>query len=142
MDVLFDIFKNRPGKSVSSLIVAIVSFVTLIMFQELKVETLSEFVNYISNNKDSKALLLTWGFNLFTFGFLILMGILWIKDIVRDNYLDISPEIGRIVSFIIGILHFAYSVLFLQYIFSKLLGIVIAVVIVLVIINGDSSRRR
>lgn len=141
MDVLFDIFRNRPGKSVSSLLVIIVSFVTLIMFQELKVETLSEFFNYI-NKQDSRTLLLTWGFNLFTFFFLVLMGALWIKEVASDNYLDASPKIGRIVCLVVGILHVVYSFIFLQYIFSDLLGIVIAVLIAFGIINGDSSKRR
>jgi hypothetical protein len=142
MEIVIDTFRNRPGKSLSSIIVAILGIVTMIMFQELKIETLEDFFSYVTNSQDNSTLLLTWGFNLFTFIFLVILGVLWMKDVIKDNYMDISPGIGRLTSLIVGILHLAFSILFLSYIFSKLLGIVIAALIFFVIIYDEKPKRR
>jgi hypothetical protein len=140
MKFVLDVFKNRPGKMVGSIIVIVISLVTLIMFQNLKVETINEFFKIISNGKDNSDLFLTWGLNLFSFTFHVLMGLLWIKDAVRGNYMDISPEIGRVISFIVGILHLAFSFLFIGYVFLNLLGIV-AVVLIAFAILGSTSKK-
>jgi hypothetical protein len=142
MDIVIDTFRNRPGKSLSTFIVAILGIVTIIMFQDLKVETLGDFISYVTNSQDNSTLLLTWGFNLFTFVFLVILGVLWIKDVIKENYMDISPGAGKLISLIVGILHFAFSILFLSYIFSKLLGIVIAAVIFFAIVYNEKPKRR
>jgi polyferredoxin len=142
MDIVIDTFRNRPGKTLSSFFVAILGIVTILMFQDLKVETLGDLFSYLTNSQENSTLLLTWGFNLFTFIFLVILGVLWIKDVIKENYMDISPGIGKLTSLIVGILHLAFSILFLSYIFSKLLGIVIAVLIFFAIVYNEKPKRR
>lgn len=137
MEVFIDVFRNRPGKSIGTVAVLVISLITIIMFQEIQVETLSEVINYFSKSADNTPLVMTWGFNLFSFSFLLMMGIFWIKDIFQDNFFDISPDLGRVICLIIGMLLVLYSTLFFKYIFSDLLGVVIAVLLIFAIINGS-----
>ncbi|MGE7890863.1 hypothetical protein ACQKN7_26505 [Bacillus cereus] len=139
MDAIFDVFKNRPGKSLSSLIVAIIGVVTILMFQEVEVKTISAVLDYLNNSTDASPVLSTWAINLFAFVFNVVMGTLWFKEVIGYNYMDISPEIAKIISFIISVLHFLYSILFLNYIFSKLLGIVLIVGIIYVIVKNNEK---
>ncbi|MDA2392162.1 hypothetical protein PDN30_03915 [Bacillus cereus] len=133
MDSIVNVFKNHPGKSLSSIIVAIIGVLTILMFQEVEVKTLRAVFNYINSNTDSSALLSTWLFNLVAFVFNIVMGVIWFKEVMRDD------EMGRVVSLIISILHFLYSILFFNYIFSKLLGLVIVVVIIIVVVKNSEK---
>ncbi|PDZ96301.1 hypothetical protein CON36_22690 [Bacillus cereus] len=133
MDSIVNVFKNHPGKSLSSIIVAIIGVLTILMFQEVEVKTLSAVFNYINSNTDSSALMSTWLLNLVAFVFNIVMGVIWFKEVMRDD------EMGRVVSLIISILHFLYSILFFNYIFSKLLGLVIVVVIIIVVVKNSEK---
>ncbi|ANN34452.1 hypothetical protein A9498_24275 [Bacillus thuringiensis serovar coreanensis] len=133
MDNIVNVFKNHPGKSLGSIIVAIIGVLTILMFQEVEVKTLSAVFNYINSNTDSSALLSTWLFNLVAFVFNIVMGVIWFKEVMRDD------EMGRVVSLIISILHFLYSILFFSYIFSKLLGLVIVVVLIIVVVKNSEK---
>lgn len=140
MDIFIDVFRNRPGKLISSFTALIISLFTLFMYQELYIGTLSEFFNYITTEESSKNLLLTWFLNLFSFALLVGTGITWIKDVAHDNYMDISPVAGRIISLVIGLLHLAYSILFLHFIFSDLLGIVVAAFLAYAILSSGSKK--
>ncbi|HDR6245576.1 TPA: hypothetical protein QCU24_003329 [Bacillus cereus] len=139
MDSIVNVFQNRPGKSLSSLIVAIIGVVTILMFQEVEVKTLSAVFNYLNNSTEASPLMSTWLFNLLAFALNIAMGVTWFKEVMRYNYMDHSPETARIVSLIISILHFLYSILFFNYIFSKLLGLVVVVVIVIVLVKNSEK---
>lgn len=139
MDSIVNVFQNRPGKSLSSLIVAIIGIVTILMFQEVEVKTLSAVFNYLNNGTEVSPLMSTWLFNLLSFALNVVMGAIWFKEVMRYNYMDQSPETARIVSLIISILHFLYSILFFNYIFSKLLGLVVVVVIVIVLVKNSEK---
>ncbi len=137
---ILDLFRNRPEKTVASFITLAVSAITFAMFQELKVETVGEFFNYISSESDHTKLWFTWGANLLSFALLIVVGMLWGKDVLNNNYMDEYPELGRIFSLIVGIIHISLSIIFFDYLVSDLLGIVLVCAIIFAVIYGDNSK--
>ncbi|PFZ98056.1 hypothetical protein [Bacillus wiedmannii] len=139
MDKIIDVFKNRPGKSLTSLIAVVIGVVTIVGFQEVRVETLADFFDYLTNSQEDSKLITTWFLNLVSFSLNIVMAGIWAKEILRDDCIDDFPEIAKIVSLVMGFLHFVYALLFLSYIFSKLLGLVIAVVIVIALLKSGEK---
>ncbi|PEA54957.1 hypothetical protein CON64_09710 [Bacillus pseudomycoides] len=144
MEKIIDVFKERPGKSVASLIVLIVSIVAILRYQEIRVETVKVFLDSISNNTDNSEMMWTWGINLLSLFFNFIMAWSWMKDIMSDDFYD--PMIGRIVAFVIGAIHGLFVLVFIKYIFSNLTGIVIGVVAFVVVMwaffGNDNIRDR
>ncbi|MES5896783.1 hypothetical protein [Bacillus cereus group sp. RP43] len=134
MDKVIDAFKNRSGKSLGSLIVMIIGIVTIFGYQEIRIANVKDFSNIIINSKDSSVMMWTWGINLVSLVLNIVMVWLWLKDILKDNNLDMDSTIGRVVSLLIAVIHVVFSFIFIGYIFSNLLGIVMVILIISVLV--------
>ncbi|MGH0590567.1 hypothetical protein ACQVQY_32045 [Bacillus mycoides] len=134
MDKVIDAFKNRSGKLLGSLIVMIIGIVTIFGYQEIRIENIKDFYISIFNSKESSVMMWTWGINLLSLVLNIVMVWLWLKDILKDNYLDMDPTIGRVVSLLIAVIHIVFSFIFIGYIFSNLLGIVMVILIISVLV--------
>ncbi|GEC92459.1 hypothetical protein [Brevibacillus brevis] len=130
-------FQHRVGMTAFVLVSIFVGAFTQFYYQVVKVPTLTSFVNTIIENKNNDELLLTWGLNLFSGALLALAGFLWAKEaITGDFYYDSSEVAARITCGAVAILCFVYATVFVGYVFTALLGIVIACVIVWILINS------
>lgn len=134
MEKVLDTFKNRLGKSIGSLIVMIIGIVAILGFQEMRIETVKGFYSGIFNGGVSLEMMWTLVINLLSLVLNIVMVWLWIKDILKDDYEDMDPTTARVVSLIIAIIHVIFSLIFITYVFSNLLGIVVGILIFAVII--------
>ncbi|MGZ7147832.1 hypothetical protein [Bacillus sp. BC08] len=134
MEKVLDTFKNRLGKSVGSLIVIIIGIVAIFGFQEIRIETVKGFYSSIFNGRESLDMMWTLAINLLSLVFNIVMIWLWLKDILKDNYEDMDPTTVRVVSIIVAMIHVIFSLMFITYVFSNLLGIVVGILIFAVII--------
>ncbi|PEX06990.1 hypothetical protein COD78_21245 [Bacillus cereus] len=134
MKKVIDIFKNRIGKSLCSLFVMIMSIVAIFGFQEIRIETVKGFYSSILNSQENLEIVWTLGINLLSLFFNIVMIWLWLKNMWKDNHVDIDPTMVRFVALIITIIHIIFSLFFITYIFSNLLGIVVGILIFAAII--------
>ncbi|PEY83091.1 hypothetical protein [Bacillus cereus] len=134
MEKVLDIFKHRIGKSLCSLFVMIMSIVAIFVFQKIRIETVKGFYSSIFNSQENLEMMWTLGINLLSLVFNIVMIWLWLKDMRKDNYVDMDPTTVRFVALIITIIHVIFSLVFITYIFSNLLGIVIGILIFAAII--------
>lgn len=145
MEKVLDTFKNRLGKSIGSLIVMIIGIVAIFWFQEMRIETVKGFYSSIFNNQENLEMIWTLVINILSLVLNIVMVWLWLKGILKDNYEDMDPTTVRVISLIIAIIHIIFSIMFITYVFSKLLGIVVGIlifsVIVWVLYLGIKRRR-
>ncbi|RNB90143.1 hypothetical protein EDM59_01460 [Brevibacillus nitrificans] len=130
-------FQHRVGLTTFALVSLIVGAITQFYYQVVKAPTLTSFINTIIESTNNDELLLTWVLNLFSGAFLGLAGFLWAKEaITGDFYYDSSEVASRITCAIVGLLCFVYATVFIGYVFTALLGIVIASVIGFILINS------
>ncbi|PEK57855.1 hypothetical protein [Bacillus wiedmannii] len=134
MEKVLDTFKNRLGKSIGSLIVIMIGIVAIFGFQEIRIETVKGFYSSIFNGRGSLDMIWTLAINLLSLVLQIVMIWLWLKDILKDNYEDMDPTTVRIVSIIVAMIHVIFSLMFITYVFSNLLGIVVGILIFAVIV--------
>ncbi|MDA2420709.1 hypothetical protein PDN55_11440 [Bacillus cereus] len=127
MGSIIEVFKERKGKSVASLIVLILSVVAMFGYQDIKVETIQSYLNVIDNNQVNSEVIWTLGMNFLSLVLNVLMVVMWFKDIVAKDFS--KPLIGRIVSAIIGVIHIIFVLSFINYIFSSLSGVIASVVL-------------
>ncbi|EJQ43633.1 hypothetical protein IEQ_04961 [Bacillus cereus BAG6X1-2] len=135
MEKVLDIFKNYLGKSLGSLIVMIMGIVAIFRFQEIRIETVNGFYSSIFNGGENLEVVWTLGINLLSLVLNVVMVWLWLKDILKDDYEDMDPTTVRVVSLILAIIHVIFSLVFITYIFSNLLGIVVGILIFVAIIG-------
>jgi uncharacterized membrane protein len=135
---ILETYKNRPVLTITKIIAIIMGLVTQLYYQEITVQTLTEAFDKISD----KNLLWTWGLNLLSVALLVGTGFSWIKEaIFYRNYFDLSPEISRVTCAVTGLVCFLYSFVFFNFIFSKLLGLVIVVAIVAIFLFSGSGGK-
>lgn len=134
MEKVLDTFKNRLGKSLGSLIVIIIGIVAIFGFQEIRIVTVKGFYSSIFNGRENLEMMWTLVINLLSLVLNIVMVWLWLKDILKDDYEDMDPTTVRIVTLIIAIIHVLFSFMFITYVFSNLLGIVVGILIFAAII--------
>ncbi|MBG9943943.1 hypothetical protein ABE237_15975 [Brevibacillus formosus] len=124
-------FQHRLGLTVFTLVSLFVGAFTQYYYQVVTAPTLTSFINVIIKSKNNDELLLTWGLNLLSGVLLGSAGFLWAKETVVGNfYYDTSEVSARIVCAVLGILCLGYAAYFISFIFTSLLGIVIATAIV------------
>lgn len=135
--IFLETFQHRVGLTLYTLASLLVGMFTQFYYQVVTVPTLNSFINTIVENKNNDELLLTWGLNLLSGVLLGSAGFLWAKEaITGDFYYDTSEVVARITCGAVAILCFAYAAVFVGYVFTALLGIVIACVIVWVLVNS------
>lgn len=134
MEKVLDTFKNRLGKSLGSLIVIIIGIVAIFGFQEIRIVTVKGFYSSIFNGRENLEMMWTLVINLLSLVLNIIMVWLWLKDILKDDYEDMDPTTVKIVTLIIAIIHVLLSFMFITYVFSNLLGIVVGILIFAAII--------
>ncbi|KAA0791765.1 hypothetical protein [Bacillus sp. BPN334] len=145
MEKIIDVFKERPGKSIASLIVLIVSIVAIFKYQDIKVETVQDYWNIINSHQDNSEITWTWWMNILSIALNIVMVGVWFKDIFADDFSE--PIMGRIMAFVIGFIHGVFVLTFIEYVFSSLLGVLVSLLIFVAIVwvffgNNTSSRSR
>ncbi|MFD0617840.1 hypothetical protein ACFQZR_10245 [Paenibacillus sp. GCM10027629] len=134
MEKVIDIIKKHLGKSLGSLIVMIMGIVAIFGFQEIRIATVKGFYSSIFNSRENLEIMWTFGINLLSLVLNIVMVWSWLKELLKDDYVDMDPTTIRVVSFIIAIIHVIFSFIFITYIFSNLLGIVLGILIFAAII--------
>lgn len=134
---VFETFQHRVGLTAFTLVSFFVGAFTQFYYQVAQAPTLPSFINTIIEGKNNDELLITWGLNLFSGTLLGLAGFLWGKEaITGDFYYDSSEVAARVTCVVVAILCFVYASVFVGYVFTALLGIVIASVIVWFLINN------
>ncbi|MCU5668773.1 hypothetical protein OCB72_29520 [Bacillus cereus] len=134
MGKVLEMFKKQLGKSIGSLIVMIIGIMAIFGFQEMRIETVKGFYSSVFNSRESLEMMWTLVINLLSLILNIVMVWLWIKDILKDDYEGVDPTTVRVVSLIIAIIHVIFSLIFITYVFSNLLGSVVGILISAVII--------
>jgi hypothetical protein len=130
-------FQQRVGLTVFTLLSLVVGAFTQYYYQVVTAPTLMSFINTVIEHKNTDELLLTWGLNLFSGVLLGLAGFLWAKEaITGDFYYDTSKVVARVICSVVAILCFVYASVFVGYVFTALLGIVITCVITWFLVNS------
>ncbi|OLN21992.1 hypothetical protein BTO30_11705 [Domibacillus antri] len=135
---ILSVYRNRPLLTFITIIFCIIGVLTLFFFQEFEMPKLTTFIEYLMSGQDNTQLYSTWGMNLASGVMLFGNGIAWIKGAVQgSSFYDEDDIISRIVCLITGIALIFLSMVFVNFVLTKLLGIAIAVIIIWAWINSD-----
>ncbi|MBY0122130.1 hypothetical protein [Bacillus sp. S/N-304-OC-R1] len=141
--MILETYTNRPGKTLASVILLLLGAYTFFFHQEVQVESIESFISIVTEaSNDMKKILMTWGLNLLCAMGYVLLGAGWLKDVFIYNYLDNYPDQSRFICFLMSMLCFGISWVFISFIFTKLIGIVIVTVLSAIVIYGNSDDRR
>lgn len=138
---IFETFQNRLALTIGTILAIASGVYTQALYQSLDIPTLKAFLDSIGNDSNG-TLLKTWGLNLFSSGFLGVIGGVWIREAFKgDFYHDSSEMTARITCGVTGLLCVVYGVFFLSYILTGLLGIVIAVAFLGLILWSNNNKK-
>lgn len=141
--MIFQTFKNRPVKTTLSIVLLLVGVYTFVQYQEINVTSVNQFFNILIDTRyDKSSLYLTCGLNLLSVVGFISLGVAWFKDVFGYNHDDDYPEYSKIICFIMSILCFCASLIFISFIFTRLIGMVIVVAIVALFLYGNTPSQR
>ncbi|MGE7271703.1 hypothetical protein ACQKK5_09625 [Brevibacillus panacihumi] len=138
---IFETFQNRIGMTVATVLAVAVGIFTQASYQLVDVPTLNSFLDSLMGEGNKDVILMTWGFNLLSVAFLGVMGIVWIREAIKGGfYFDSNEVVARLTCVVTGVACMAYAAVFASYIFTSLLGIVIAAGIAAVFLFSNSKK--
>lgn len=140
--MFLETYINRPGKSLSSIIFIIIGISTILYFQDIQVENLKILLSNITEESTRKTLLLSWGFNLFSAVGFIAIGYSWLNEVFVWSETFYDSIDSKIICAVTGLVFLIGSWFFISFIFTKLIGVVIASLIAVLFIYGNTSNRQ
>ncbi|MCM3625602.1 hypothetical protein HN020_14985 [Brevibacillus borstelensis] len=138
---IIETFQNRIGMTLATFVAVAVGIFTQVTYQNVAVPTLISFFETMMGESNKDVILITWGANLLSAAFLGIVGWLWIREAIKGDYWNDSNEvIARVTSAATGLACIVYAAVFAEYIFTSLLGIVIAVAIGMFLLMSSNKK--
>lgn len=138
---IFQTYANHPGKVFLSIVFLIVGLITAFKFQNLNLPNIKAVFEVLTSEQDKTVLYSTWFLNIASAAGICALGISWLKDFRNHSY-EVDPTLNAIVCFTTGLLLLAFSLQFIFYLFSSLLGLILIVGIALLIMFGNDNHQR
>ncbi|MDQ1236711.1 putative membrane protein [Paenibacillus sp. SORGH_AS306] len=127
MEAIVYAYREKSVTSILTLIAAVVGVCTILFFQTLTVQNLSAFVELTSDGKTQ--IFSEWAMNLISGFYLMAMAWSWIKAVFDNDtywYRDESNQVvSKVVYTLMAVCCLAFGAFFFQYIFTKLIFLVI-----------------
>jgi hypothetical protein len=126
VDEVFETYIEKPLLSFFSVVFIILGVFTMWKYQTVEVNTLDALLNVLTSNNEhiqQNDMMVTFLSNLFSAVGLSAIGIAWLFMIFRRN--TYYSSVNNITALLTGLCMFGFSIIFINYVFSKLMILLI-----------------